>query len=146
MAVTSNRLTRVAVTLAIVALVASGCGSGAHTNGLETKSATQVGQAAAAALKTARSVHLTGTGRGEGNTVRLDLRIQGKASTGTIGQAPGAQYEITATDTDVYVKAALLRWLIVGHADRRFALSELVRGSGLGRRTRRGPVRPSDDR
>ncbi len=112
--VTSHRHTCVAVAVAIGVLVAGGCGSGAHTNGLEKKSATQVQQAAAGALKAAKSVHLTGTGRSDNTPVRLDLRIQGQASAGTIGLAAGTQYEITAIANDVYIKADRRGWQALG--------------------------------
>jgi hypothetical protein len=104
----------IGVVVAIGALVAGGCGGGVHTNGLEKKSATQVQQAAAAALKEAKSVHLAGTGRTEGKPERVDLRIQGKASTGTIGLGPDIHYEITAIDNDVYVKADRRTWQTLG--------------------------------
>jgi hypothetical protein len=112
MAITNDRVARVAVTVAMVALIASGCSSsGVHTNGLEKKSATQVHQAAVAALKAAKSVHVTWTGRDERKTGRLDMRTQGNASTGTMG-LPGAniglpgvvELQITTIGRDLYVK------------------------------------------
>jgi hypothetical protein len=111
---TSHRLTRLAVAVALVALAVSNCGGGAKSNGLEKKSATQVQQAAAAALKAARSVHLTGTGRTEGKPARLDVRIQGEAGAGTIGLAPGTQYEITTIGHDIYIKADRRGWQALG--------------------------------
>jgi hypothetical protein len=110
--ITNNRVTRVAVTVAMVALIGSGCSSsGVHTNGLEKKSATQVQQAAVAALKAAKSVHVTWTGRDERKTGRLDMRTQGNASTGIMGLPgvniglPGViELQITTIGPDLHVK------------------------------------------
>lgn len=58
-----------------VALAASGCGAHNSTGGLENKSPAGVLQAAAAALRTVKSVYITGSaGRG---LLGADLRIKG---------------------------------------------------------------------
>jgi hypothetical protein len=106
----------------MVALIGSGCSSsGVHTNGLEKKSATQVQQAAVAALKAAKSVHVTWTGRDERKTGRLDMRTQGNASTGIMGLPgvniglPGViELQITTIGPDLYVKTDRRGWQLLG--------------------------------
>jgi hypothetical protein len=116
---------RLAVVGALLALALAGCGGGsktsnatatnpqtnaAQTNGLEHKSAAQVQLEAAAALKTAHSVHLTGTGRSDdGTPMRLDMRYQGTSSTGTVAQDYG-QFELTIIGSVSYLKADQQMW------------------------------------
>lgn len=54
------------------------------TNGLERKSAAEVLQDAAAALKGASSVRMSGTGLSGSDRAELDVKIQGSASSGTL--------------------------------------------------------------
>jgi hypothetical protein len=123
-AATSRRVVCLAVLLTLVALATSGCGggtksngattggtqtnsattSGTQTNGLENKSAAQVQQDAAAALKAAKSVHAAGTGTSEGQAVRVDLRIQGGSLAGTIEQG-GGRFEFISIGNDTYFRA-----------------------------------------
>jgi hypothetical protein len=111
---------RLAVVGALIALALAGCGGGsktghakatnrqtnaAQTNGLEHKSAAQVQLEAAAALKTAKSVHLTATGRNDdGTPTRMDVQYQGTSSTGTLALGNG-QVEVTLIGDDAYLKA-----------------------------------------
>jgi hypothetical protein len=120
---TSRHAARLAVAVLLVAL-ASGCtggakgssgdnaragGSGtdqaqarnAKPNGLEKKPAAQVRRDTAAALKSAKSVHVVMSGPNQ--PVQMDLRIQGNASTGTIGTG-GAKLQITSVGSDTYLK------------------------------------------
>lgn len=129
MATTSSRhLARLSVIVALIAVAVSGCGGGAKTvgtkpstavstttatNGLEHKSAAQVEAAAAAALKAARSVRVTGTGHSDGRLLQVDLRFQGTSSTGTI-EMDGATLQITSIGTDTYVKADQRAWQVLG--------------------------------
>lgn len=77
------------VAVGLVGLVATAC-----TNGLEKKPAAQVEREAVAALKSARTVHVKGTASGsDGRPVRLDLRIKGNSTDGTIGLR-GEQFAI----------------------------------------------------
>lgn len=112
-AMTSRRVARLAVMVALAALAGSGCGGGAKTNGLGKKSATQVQQDAIAALKAARSVHVIGTSRNQGKPVGLDLRIQGGSRAGTM-ELDGAQFEITTLGADTYLKAEQRAWKALG--------------------------------
>jgi hypothetical protein len=126
---TSRRLARLGVTVLLVALAAGGCTRGAkggdHSNaqgaartgaggkpvgaeanqgppnGLERKTAAEVQRAAAATLKNAKSVHVTMAGPNQ--PLRFDLRIQGNASTGTIGMG-SATYQATSIGADTWIK------------------------------------------
>jgi hypothetical protein len=120
---------RLAVMVALVALVASGCGGGTKTSdpqtnpttqanptqakGLEQQSPAQVQQAAAAALKAAKSVHVTGTAINNGKPVRVDLRIQGNASSGTM-ELQGVKLEIITIGNTTYLKANQQTWATLG--------------------------------
>jgi hypothetical protein len=55
-AMTSRRVARLAVMVALAALASTGCGGSAKTNGLEKKSAAQVQQDAVAALRDPRGI------------------------------------------------------------------------------------------
>jgi hypothetical protein len=70
-------------------------------NGLETKTPAAVQRAAAATLKNAKSVHVTVTGPNQ--PLRLDLRIQGNASTGTIGTG-ATTFQVTSIGADTWIK------------------------------------------
>jgi hypothetical protein len=111
----SRRVVRLGAAIALVALITSACSSGAktttgastahsQTNGLETKTAVAVEQAAADALKAATSVHVTGTGTSEGKPASLDVRLQGANVAGSITLA-GVTVEVIITGNDTYLKA-----------------------------------------
>jgi hypothetical protein len=119
---------RLAVMVALVALVTSGCGGGTktsdpqttptqayatQTNGVEQQSPAQVREAAAAALKAAKSVHVTGTAINNGKPVRVDLRIQGNASSGTM-ELEGVKLEIITIGNATYLKADQQTWATLG--------------------------------
>jgi hypothetical protein len=110
-----------AVVVPFVALAASGCGgaattTGGTTSGLENKSPAEVLQAAAAALRAAKSVYITGSaGRGllgadlriNGASLRIKdetLRIQGDSQTITL-TLTGGSAQITKIGSDTYLKA-----------------------------------------
>jgi hypothetical protein len=94
----------VAVVAASAVLYLTGCGGGTQTNGLEDKSAAQVQEDAAAAIKAAEGVHVTGTGTTDGTPAQVDLRIQDGSSSGTI-TLEGSRFEITRIGEATYVKA-----------------------------------------
>jgi hypothetical protein len=95
----------IAVVAALIALPLTGCGGGTPSNGLEDKSAAQVQEEAAAALRAAKSVHVIGTSVTDGASAQVDLRIiQDGSSSGTI-TLDGAQFEITRVGEVTYVKA-----------------------------------------
>jgi hypothetical protein len=92
------------VVAAFVTLPLTGCG-GTPSDGLEDKSAAQVVEEAAAALRAAKSVHVIGTSVTDGASAEVDLRIiQDGSSSGTI-TLEGAQFEITRVGEVTYVKA-----------------------------------------
>jgi hypothetical protein len=106
---TRPRLTpRSATISALVVLVtggfaASGCGGDTGTNGLEKLAAAQVQRKAVAALKSAGSAHVKGTGVA-GNQTQLDLRFDGTSTSGTF-TAEGVRIAITRIGANFYIKA-----------------------------------------
>lgn len=117
--VANRRAAGLAVMVALVALVTSGCGGGTktggppttatQTNGLEKQSPAQVQQAAAAALKAAKSVHVRGTALNQGKPLQADLRIQGNASSGTM-EMQGVKTEIITIGSTTYLKTDQQTW------------------------------------
>jgi nucleoid-associated protein YgaU len=91
--------------LVLAALALSGCGGDTKTNGLEKLSAGQVQRRAAAALESAKSAHVKGTGVFEGYPVQMDLRISGSATSGALA-AEGVRFEITKIGAITYVKGS----------------------------------------
>jgi hypothetical protein len=105
-------LTAATAMAALVTVAASACGGAATTthpttNGLEKKSAADALKAATEALRAAASVHITGSGPGS----RVDLRMTGSSSTGTLEKG-GVPVEVTVIGGTLYVKAdqAGLKW------------------------------------
>jgi hypothetical protein len=93
------------VVLALAALALSGCGGSSRTNGLEKLSAGQVQRKAVAALESARSAHVKGTGVFGGHPVRIDLRISGTSTSGALA-AEGVRVEFTKIGEVTYVKGS----------------------------------------
>lgn len=125
-----SRAVRLAFTIALLVVAGSGCtsshrtdttpsggaqGNDAKTNGLEHKSAAQVQRAVGAALKKAKSVHLTVTGPAPGGQPQLDLRIQGSSTTGAMGLG-GVKFQIITVGGDTYVKGDQRVWEAFGVA------------------------------
>jgi hypothetical protein len=95
-------LTAAAAMAAIVTVAASACGgattaTGPPTNGLGKKSPADVLQAAAAALRAAKSVHIVGADL-DGH---FDYRMQASSAIGTITR-PDLQIRITVIGGDAY--------------------------------------------
>jgi len=108
-----NRLPhRLAFAAGLAAFALTGCG-GSETNGLEDKSAADVQQAAAAALKSATSVHMAGTSIDEERPGQVDVRIQGDSSSGTL-TLEGVTFEIVAIGEDTYMKGDERALQVVG--------------------------------
>jgi hypothetical protein len=100
-----NRDARIVAVAALLTLLLTGCGGGGTpTNGLEDKSPAQIQEEAAAAIKGAKGVHVTGTSISDGTPAQVDLRIQNGSSSGTI-TLEGAHFEITRVGEVTYVKA-----------------------------------------
>jgi hypothetical protein len=95
---------RIVAVAALVTLLPTGCGGGTPTNGLEDKSPAQIQEEAAAAIKGAKGVHVTGTSITDGTPAQVDLQIQNGSSSGTI-TLEGAHFEITRVGEVTYVKA-----------------------------------------
>jgi hypothetical protein len=103
---------RLAVATGLAAFVLAGCGSSdgdtngsdGDTNGLEEMSAAEVLQEAAAALTSAESVHVAGSGIDEETAAEIDVRIQGDSSSGTL-TVEGVTTEIIVIGEDTYLKS-----------------------------------------
>ena len=107
---------RLAVLAGFAAWALAGCGG----DDLEKKSAAEVQQEAAAALKGAASVHMISNGTSDGKPAKLDMKIQGTASQGTLTIGEDS-VEITKIGDDLYVKGtrqALARLGAPGAAQR----------------------------
>jgi hypothetical protein len=107
-------LTAATTMAALVTVAASACGAattttGPPTNGLEKKSPADVLQAAAAALQTAKSVHVVGTGR----SGHLDAHMQHDSATGTI-TVHGHQLRITMVGGAGYLNTDRAGLMIIG--------------------------------
>jgi hypothetical protein len=93
------------VVLVLAALALSGCGGDTQTNGLEKLSAGEVHRKAAAALESAKSAHVKGTGVFEGHPVKIDLRISGTSTSGALA-VEGVRVEFTKIGAITYVKGS----------------------------------------
>jgi hypothetical protein len=118
---------RLAVVGALAALALAGCGGASKTsqtkppttnrpatNGLEHQSAAQVLHAAIAALKSAKSVRMTGTGVGDqGKPMQVDLRFQGRSGSATMEQQ-GAKLMVITVGDDTWMKGDQGAWKQMG--------------------------------
>ena len=93
------------VVLVLAALALNGCGDDPGTNGVEKLSAGEVHRKAAAALASATSAHVKGTGVFEGHPVNIDLRISGTSTSGALA-AEGLRVEFTKIGATTYVKGS----------------------------------------
>src|SRR5579862_6500426 len=94
---------RIAVALGGLGLAACG-GSSPADNGVAAKTPLQIVAAAAAALRTVPSVHMTGAARSGGQTVTFDLHIlTGKGERGSMSLG-GLGMQIVADGGVFYVK------------------------------------------
>jgi hypothetical protein len=93
------------VVLLLATLALSGCGGDTQTNGVEKLSAGEVHRKAAAALESATSAHVKGTGVFEGHPVKIDLRISGTSTSGALA-VEGVRVEFTKIGAITYVKGS----------------------------------------
>jgi hypothetical protein len=117
--------------LVLAALALSGCGADAKTNGLEKLSGGQVQRKAAAALGSAKSAHVKGTGVFGGYPVQFDQRISGTSTSGALA-ADGVRVEITKIGESTYVKGS-------GPALRKLGASAAAARVGANRWLKLGP-------
>jgi hypothetical protein len=93
------------VVSALAALALSGCAGDTKTNGLEKLPARTAQQKALAALRSASSAHVKGTSLLAGNPAQVDVRFNGRSSTGVIA-AEGVQFAFTRIEDITYIKAS----------------------------------------
>jgi hypothetical protein len=126
-AISSRRAAGLVVAVVLVALAATGCTGGIRAGGTDTggrtggaaggelkeKPAGELRQEASAALRAAKSVHVTGASIDKGKPVTMDLRIQGSSSTGTMALA-GARFAVTVVGATTYLKGGQQAWKALG--------------------------------
>jgi hypothetical protein len=92
--------------IAIVTLLIAGCGGGSSTNGVESKSATGIVEAAKKAAEEAKSVRVDGSVEAAGAPLSLDLTIvQGTGAKGSITDGP-ISFELIRVGESVYIKGS----------------------------------------
>jgi hypothetical protein len=83
----------------------AGCG-GSSTNGVESKSPTEIISAAQKAAESAKSVRVTGSVSSAGTALTLNLQIgQGQGAKGTISEGP-LSFELIRVGSSVYIKGS----------------------------------------
>jgi hypothetical protein len=93
------------VAIAILAMALAGCGS-SSTNGVESKSPTEIISAAQKAAESAKSVRVAGSVSNAGTKLAINLQIvQGKGAKGTISEGP-LSFELIRVGSKVYIKGS----------------------------------------
>jgi hypothetical protein len=117
-----------AVGLLALASILAGCGgSSSSGNGVESKSADQIVEAAKAASAQAKSVHINGTIRSSGKPVSLDMELlAGKGGKGKISQE-GFTIQLIQVNGAVYINGSTAFYNHVGGA----AAAQLLQGKWL---------------
>jgi hypothetical protein len=102
-----TRKLQIAVLAAIfLVTVTAGCGGGSSTNGVESKSATEIVEAAQKAAESAKSVRVHGSIASAGRQLSLDLEIlQGKGAKGTIAEGP-LSFQLIRVGESIYIKGS----------------------------------------
>ncbi len=104
-----NRRLALGAAAGLAALVA-GCGGGSSSNGVTSKSASQILQASENSIKTAKSVHVTGSLVSGGQSITLDLDlVSGKGGKGSMS-ASGLGFQLVTLGNTVYVKGSDAFW------------------------------------
>ena len=104
----------------LAALTVAACGSSSHTttvasNGVASKSPSQILNAAVAAAESAGSVHVSGTVQNQG-TLGLDLDlVTGKGAAGTISQG-APKFKLIVVGGNFYFQGNRAFWVKVGHS------------------------------
>ena len=116
-----------ALCLLAVAFALAGCGGSSSGNGVESKSATQILEAAKTAAAQAKSVHIDGTIRSGGKPVSLDMQLlAGKGGKGKISQE-GFTIQLIQVNGAVYINGSASFYDHVGGS----AAAQLLQGKWL---------------
>ncbi len=122
---------RRASALALAAALLAGCGSSSPVSGIASKTPEQIVTAARTAADGAATVHVTGTVRGEGSPLSLDLElVAGKGGQGRIVQGD-LDFELIQVGQFVYIKGTPAFYRHIGGA----AAARVLRGRWLKART-----------
>lgn len=101
----ASKLFRTISAIGLTAAMLSGCG-GSSTNGVESKSPTEIVSAAQKAAEGAKSVRIAGSVSSGGTQLKLDLHIaQGQGAKGSISEGP-LSFELIRAGNDVYIKGS----------------------------------------
>lgn len=102
-----RRLSTIISTLAIAAAAVAGCGgSGSSSNGVESKSASQIVSAAKSAAESAKSVHVAGSVTTTSASLKLDLTmVSGEGAKGKISEG-GLSFELIRIGNTVYINGS----------------------------------------
>ncbi len=93
-----------------IAGLVAGCGGGSSSNGVASKPAGQILQASENSIKTAKSVHVTGSLVSSGQSISLDLDlVSGKGGKGSMS-ASGLGFQLVTLGNTVYVKGSDAFW------------------------------------
>jgi hypothetical protein len=84
------------------------------TNGVENQTAAKVAQAADAAFKAAKSVHVRGTFLADGRTEKFNFRYAGGSTSGTF-TVNGATIHMVTVGDNAYLKASKHGWAAMGN-------------------------------
>jgi hypothetical protein len=112
-----------------VAIVVSACGSSSSssTNGIASKSANEIVSSTNQAIKTAKSVHVSGSLVSSGEPITLDLNIvSGKGGSGQMSEN-GLTFQLVNLNKTVYVKGTPAFWRHFGGS----AAAQLFQGKWL---------------
>jgi hypothetical protein len=106
----------VALSSALAMVLAAGCGSSSHGNGVAGKPAPQILAAAQAAAEKATSAHVVGSIETAGSAESFDVELL--ASTGARGRVSlgGASFDLIDTGATVYVRGSAAFYRRVGGA------------------------------
>ncbi|HZO97451.1 MAG TPA: hypothetical protein VFB42_08780 [Gaiellaceae bacterium] len=100
---------RLLIAVALPALLAA-CGGGPKSNGEAGRTAEQIVADAQAAVRTATSVHVTGSSAGGGTPLRVDLElVAGRGGKGRV-TANGLTFDLVRIGSTAYVKGDASFW------------------------------------
>lgn len=101
----TRKLLTTLTTIALAGGLIAGCG-GSSTNGVESKSPTEIISSAQKAAESAKSVKVVGSVSSAGTQLTLNLQIaQGQGAKGTISEGP-LSFELVRVGSSVYIKGS----------------------------------------
>jgi hypothetical protein len=108
--------TRALISLVVLLLLLTGCGGGGggkSSNGLASKTPEEVLAAIRAAVTSAKSVHVIGSGTSDGQAMKLDLRLATDSGQGSM-TVQGLSFELIRIGDKAYIKGDEAFWRNIG--------------------------------